>query len=79
MWLYGIPGCGKTILSSSIIQDTIQRSNDDPTNAVAFYYFDFNEIQKQRVRPNVEVGCCTALQAVSESPFGFGVIILILQ
>ncbi|KAL1966043.1 hypothetical protein VTN77DRAFT_4983 [Rasamsonia byssochlamydoides] len=51
LWLRGIPGCGKTILSSTIIQDLIQSSTDDFTNALAFYYFDFNDSQKQRVQP----------------------------
>lgn len=47
LWLYGIPGCGKTILSSTVIQDVLQYCDDDPGKAVAYFYFDFNDSQKQ--------------------------------
>lgn len=43
LWLHGNPGCGKTILSSSVIQacQLIQR----PT--VAYFFFGFNDSSKQ--------------------------------
>jgi hypothetical protein len=47
LWLHGIPGCGKTILSSAIIQDILQQYHDDPTKVVGYYYFAFNDSQKQ--------------------------------
>lgn len=47
LWLYGIPGCGKTILSSTIIQDLFQHCVDDPGKVVAYFYFDFNDLEKQ--------------------------------
>jgi Cdc6-like AAA superfamily ATPase len=43
MWLYGIPGCGKTILSTSIIEHL--RSFPDLT--LLYFYFDFNDVKKQ--------------------------------
>ena len=47
LWLYGIPGCGKTILSSTVIQSVFQYCADDPRKAVAYFYFDFSDPQKQ--------------------------------
>lgn len=46
LWLNGIPGCGKTVLSSSIIEDLKQSSSDAPP-AVLYFYFDFNDTWKQ--------------------------------
>ena len=47
LWLYGIPGCGKTILSSTILQNVFQYCADDPGKIVAYFYFDFNDPHKQ--------------------------------
>ncbi|KAF2738596.1 hypothetical protein EJ04DRAFT_41219, partial [Polyplosphaeria fusca] len=47
LWLYGIPGCGKTILSSTILEDIFRSSQDDPGKAMAYFFFDFNDVQKQ--------------------------------
>lgn len=47
IWLYGIPGCGKTILSSTVIRRVLQHCDDDPGKVVAYFYFDFNDVQKQ--------------------------------
>jgi hypothetical protein len=38
-WMYGIAGCGKTILSSTVIEDLAKYSNQDLSLAVAYYYF----------------------------------------
>lgn len=48
IWLYGIPGCGKTILSSTVIQDVFQHCEGDPGKAFAYFYFDFNDAEKQK-------------------------------
>ena len=48
LWLYGIPGCGKTILSSTIIQETIVHSQSQIQSVVLYFYFDFNDIEKQQ-------------------------------
>jgi len=47
LWLYGIPGCGKTILSSTIIEHLLQHCQDDASMVTAYFYFDFNDAQKQ--------------------------------
>ncbi|CAN9092244.1 unnamed protein product [Alternaria alternata] len=47
LWLYGIPGCGKTILSSTIIEHLLQYCHDDTSMVMAYFYFDFNDTQKQ--------------------------------
>jgi hypothetical protein len=47
LWLYGIPGCGKTILSSTILHDLIRHCRNDPESVVLYFYFDFNDVQKQ--------------------------------
>jgi Cdc6-like AAA superfamily ATPase len=48
LWLYGIPGCGKTILCSTIIQDLGQHL-PDPTSPVLYFYFDFNDGRKRTI------------------------------
>ena len=47
LWLYGIPGCGKTILSSTIIEHLLQHCHDDIRMVTAYFFFDFNDAQKQ--------------------------------
>jgi hypothetical protein len=47
LWLHGIPGCGKTILSSTIIQSLIDQFQANPKIAVSYFYFDFNDKEKQ--------------------------------
>ncbi|KAM0074821.1 hypothetical protein ACKRZS_013130 [Fusarium odoratissimum] len=44
LWLHGIPGSGKTILSSTVIEDLQTGSSH---HAVIYYYFDFSNSQKQ--------------------------------
>jgi Cdc6-like AAA superfamily ATPase len=47
VWLHGIPGCGKTVLSSTLLENILEHTTDDPGKAVAYFYFDFNDRQKQ--------------------------------
>ncbi|KAF1930669.1 HET-domain-containing protein [Didymella exigua CBS 183.55] len=47
LWLYGIPGCGKTILSSTIIEHLLQHCHANASMVTAYFYFDFNDKQKQ--------------------------------
>jgi hypothetical protein len=47
LWLYGIPGCGKTILSSTIIEHLLQHCHGNASIVTAYFYFDFNDAQKQ--------------------------------
>lgn len=44
LWLYGIPGCGKTILSSTIIEDLEKRG---VSQKPLYFYFDFTDNRKQ--------------------------------
>ncbi|KAK6543588.1 hypothetical protein TWF694_000331 [Orbilia ellipsospora] len=44
LWLNGIPGCGKTTLSSSIINDLSSAQNP----CVLYFYFDFRDGSKQK-------------------------------
>jgi Cdc6-like AAA superfamily ATPase len=46
LWLHGIPGAGKTVLSSTIIEDIKSRSY--PPISCLYYYFDFSDMQKQK-------------------------------
>ena len=48
LWLHGIPGCGKTLLSSSIIEHLIQESSSKYGQAVLYFYFDFKDVEKQK-------------------------------
>ena len=50
LWLYGIPGCGKTVLCSTAIEDALNQRSYATEQAVrvGFYYFDFNDQNQQR-------------------------------
>jgi len=47
LWLYGIPGCGKTILSSTVVEHLQHHCGDDKRKVTVYFYFDFNDAQKQ--------------------------------
>jgi DNA replication protein DnaC len=47
LWLYGIPGCGKTILSSTILQTIFEYCQEDIVKTVAYFFFDFTDPKKQ--------------------------------
>ncbi|KAI1383412.1 ankyrin repeat-containing domain protein [Hypoxylon trugodes] len=57
LWLNGIPGCGKTILSSTIIED-LTKVKGMPTNVV-YFYFDFSDSNKQSLEDMLR---CLAIQ-----------------
>ncbi|KAF8522653.1 hypothetical protein JB92DRAFT_3268881, partial [Gautieria morchelliformis] len=42
LWLHGIPGAGKAILCSTVIEELSLHCRSDPSLAIAFFYFDFN-------------------------------------
>jgi Cdc6-like AAA superfamily ATPase len=44
LWLHGIPGCGKTILSTSAIEE-LEKSTT--SSRVLYFYFDFTDTSKQ--------------------------------
>lgn len=45
LWLHGIPGCGKTILSASVLEDL--REFEEPGPIILYFYFDFKDKAKQ--------------------------------
>ncbi|KAG8794530.1 hypothetical protein FRC16_010472 [Serendipita sp. 398] len=47
LWLNGIPGAGKTALSSTVIEHLISECKSSVENRMAYYYFDFREHGKQ--------------------------------
>ncbi|SLM40588.1 P-loop containing nucleoside triphosphate hydrolase, partial [Lasallia pustulata] len=48
VWLHGKAGCGKTVLSSTIINTVLQEPQFKSEIAVAYFYFDFNDVEKQK-------------------------------
>ncbi len=49
LWLHGIPGAGKTILCSTIIDHVSQVRAGDQGVKVTYFYFDFSDGDKQSV------------------------------
>lgn len=45
LWYHGIPGAGKTVLASSVIEEALRISN--PSTAVAFFYCDYKDAATQ--------------------------------
>ncbi|KAF7950301.1 hypothetical protein EAE96_007589 [Botrytis aclada] len=43
LWIYGIPGAGKTVLMASVIQEIEQ--TQDPSDGLAMFYCDYKDIQ----------------------------------
>jgi hypothetical protein len=70
LWLYGIPGCGKTILSSTIIEHLVQHCHDDTSVVTAYFYFDFNDTQKQDPELMLRSLLCQLLQRSVVIPKG---------
>ncbi|GAB7332096.1 hypothetical protein MBLNU13_g03981t2 [Cladosporium sp. NU13] len=46
-WLYGSAGSGKTILSAGIVKDMQESCAEDPAKSLAFFFFDFDDVEKQ--------------------------------
>lgn len=49
LWLTGIPGAGKTVLCSTVIEHTKEICHSTSARQYAYFYFDFNDPQKQTV------------------------------
>jgi ankyrin repeat domain-containing protein 50 len=49
MWLHGLPGAGKTVLCSTIIEHIKRRTETSPHARCAYFYFDFRDRSKQTV------------------------------
>ena len=48
LWLYGKAGCGKTVLSSTIITELRRQCNLSHGASLAYFFFDFNDPKKQQ-------------------------------
>ncbi|KAK6523143.1 hypothetical protein TWF694_006038 [Orbilia ellipsospora] len=49
LWIHGIPGAGKTIICSTIIDHVQNECKTDPSKRVLYYYFDFADAKKQNL------------------------------
>ncbi|KAH7074055.1 hypothetical protein FB567DRAFT_188329 [Paraphoma chrysanthemicola] len=67
LWLYGIPGCGKTILSSTIVENLLQHCQEDLMVTV-YFYFDFNDARKQDPELMLRSLLCQLLQRSAMVP-----------
>ncbi|KAJ4986108.1 pfs domain-containing protein [Stagonosporopsis vannaccii] len=76
MWLYGIPGCGKTILSSTIIEQLLRHCHDDTSMVTAYFYFDFNDIEKQDPQLMLSSLLCQLLHRSSAIPKGIDKLVV---
>lgn len=47
LWLHGIPGCGKTILASTVIEDLQSSQSQSSLQMLLYFYFDFTDSRKQ--------------------------------
>ncbi|KAK0380335.1 vegetative incompatibility protein HET-E-1 [Colletotrichum limetticola] len=47
LWLKGFAGCGKTVLSSTVIQHTLRHRRSNPSIGLCFFFFSFNDVSKQ--------------------------------
>ena len=68
IWLYGIPGCGKSILSSSIVENILQRCEGDPGKVAAYFYFDFKDKMKQSPDLMIKSIICQLSQQCVKAP-----------
>lgn len=70
LWLYGIPGCGKTILTSATIKNLLQHCGNDTSMVTAYFYFDFNDTRKQDPELMLRSLLCQFLQRALAIPKG---------
>ena len=68
LWLHGIPGCGKTILSSTIVEH-LRSSQEDSPPVVLDFYFDFTVTDKQSLE---SVICSLIAQLCDQNEHAWG-------
>ncbi|KAF9629081.1 hypothetical protein BFW01_g10284 [Lasiodiplodia theobromae] len=49
LWLSGIPGAGKTVLASAVIDSAINQCCNDSDKGVAYFYCDYKDDQSQKL------------------------------
>jgi hypothetical protein len=74
LWLHGIPGCGKTVLCSTITQDILQHCSNHSGHALAYFYFDFNDEQKQHAEPMLRSLVFQLSQQSMDMPTGLDIL-----
>jgi len=47
LWVYGKAGCGKTVLSSSVVEDLRQHCETSRNSKIFYFYFSFADVDKQ--------------------------------
>jgi len=70
LWLYGIPGCGKTVLSAIVIHDLLIRFQNDPGKFVIYFFFDFNDPEKLDAEKMIRSFLCQLLLRHRRVPEG---------
>ncbi|CAN9395659.1 unnamed protein product [Alternaria alternata] len=68
LWLHGIPGCGKTVLSSTAIEHLQQYCNEDSQKITVYFYFDFNDTRKRSPEAMLFSLFCQLLQRLATIP-----------
>ena len=68
LWLHGIPGSGKTILISTIVENVVQHCESGAGMVTVYFYFDFNDARKQDPELMLRSLLSQLLQASSKVP-----------
>ena len=66
LWLYGIPGAGKTVLASLIIDELLAQSS--PSIAIAYFYCDYKSTETQETH---SILSCLAQQIAKQDESSF--------
>ncbi|KXH50232.1 hypothetical protein CNYM01_08913 [Colletotrichum nymphaeae SA-01] len=69
LWLSGIPGAGKTILSGVVIEEVLQKSSQSV--AVAFFYCDYKNSESQKL---LNILCTIAAQLGQQNDEAFSIL-----
>jgi NACHT domain-containing protein len=70
IWLHGIPGCGKSILSSTILEDITGHCGQQAGHGVSYFFFDFNDPLKQLPELMIRSLVAQLIQQCGEIPTG---------
>lgn len=46
IWLHGIPGCGKTVFASALVETLTELCHKDQNQLLAYYFFEFASREK---------------------------------
>ncbi|KAJ5865432.1 NACHT nucleoside triphosphatase [Penicillium soppii] len=63
LWLYGLAGCGKTVLSATVLDYLAQRTD----GLILSFFFDFNDIAKQTLEGVLRSLACQLYQGGIDS------------